>query len=184
MMRVWGLSKHLLVELCKCSLLPAPAPLPSSSLLPPPNSFRPSWDCRRLLIRRIRARVRECFRSAKCVGDVVTIPIATTKTEAAHFLEISFTSGDIWRFDTGVCVSGFCPLFFSSFFVHPFAPLFSSLSPHLTSDEWQERARVQLIMLINCRLNPCCVFALLTDRPPSLPLPIIVVVARRRSTPH
>ena len=129
-MRVRGLSKHLLVELCKCF----PSPL---SFLPPPNSFRLSWDCT-LTLRRVFVRESAFLRRNVLPSDDPFLRQQKQRCSSLFplsiwkilFMLVVRRSRDIWRFDIDVSVSGFRPPppppFFSSFFVHPFLLSFSS----------------------------------------------------------
>ena len=133
-MRVRGLSKHLLVELCKCF----PSPL---SFLPPPNSFRLSWDCT-LTLRSVFVRESAFLRRNVLPADDPFLRQQKQRCSSPlssplfleNFIHVGSPSGsalrsrDIWRFDIDVSVSGFRPPppFFSSFFVHPFLLSFSS----------------------------------------------------------
>ena len=151
-MRVRGLSKHLLVELCKCfpsplSFLPLPTPFAFRGIVRVDASLScAAYSCERVL----------SFNEMFCRP---TTPFCDNKNRGAPFLSPSSLFGkfyscwyararrsrDIWRFDIDVSVSGFRPPppppFFSSFFVHPFLLSFSSPQspPSLTSDEWQGR---------------------------------------------
>ena len=132
-MRVRGLSKHLLVELCKCF----PSPL---SFLPPPNSFRLSWDCTSTL-RRVFVRESAFLRRNVLPADDPFLRQQKQRCSSplsppslfGKFYSCWYArrSRDIWRFDIDVSVSGFRPP------PPPFSPLFSSihfssLSPRLS----------------------------------------------------
>ena len=118
-------------------------PLPSL-LSSPSNSFRLSWDCRRLpLLRGVFVRESAFLRRNVLPADDPFLrqqkQRCSSPLSSPLFLENFIHVGpgssarrsrDIWRFDIDVSVSGFRPPppppFFSSFFVHPFLLSFSS----------------------------------------------------------